>query len=114
MVKILKHGKRYYFCCTACGCEWIAGVRETRPHTTNVFFGKFGYMGCPDCGAMTKGELVQKSAKSEYLSDEYMSSEIRKVVMDRLSGKDIWAVSPAELLPLIPEEGITDTRKLGH
>lgn len=64
MVKILKHGKHYLFHCTTCGCKWIAGVREIRPHMARVI-GDFGYMECPDCGAMTKGVHITEASDGD-------------------------------------------------
>lgn len=59
-MRITKIGKLVPFHCTACGCEFVAGINEVAYYSETTR----SRCGCPCCGAITR-ELCRKSKTEE-------------------------------------------------
>ena len=51
-MKIIKDGKVVTFVCTACGCEYVAGINSVRCNDGNY------YAACPICGARCHANIT--------------------------------------------------------
>ncbi len=61
---IIKKGKTLGFVCSACNCEFVAGINSVKDHDGNY------YCNCPMCGAecytnYTRQEQKQKQKQKE-------------------------------------------------